>query len=170
MNFEFYFEEQLKRHSSMQYQDALKLCYQASFGAEHLLSDLNRAKAYLETEIASIEPSDELLFEYISNEICRVNLGAWKKRNLSIDELFVAFCNSACVREDANDTFFSYLQIAERVMENRKNDFSIKEWREFINEYLDGGLHAIHHSEEYREAEKPSYRIINVNQIKEDWI
>ena len=55
-------------------------------------------------------------------------------------------------------------------MKDLKKDFSIKQWREFINSYLEGGLHAIHHSAKYREAENPSYRIIKVNQIKEDWL
>jgi hypothetical protein len=170
MSFKIYFAEQLTKHQFMQYQDVVKLCYQASFGAEHLLSDLKKAQAYLEGEFSSIQPTDEPLFEYISDEICRVNLGAWKKRNLPIDELFMAFCNSAFIRDDAKDTFFTYLQIAERVMKDLKKDFSIKQWREFINSYLECGIRAVHHSAEYRDAEKPSYRIIKVDQIKENWL
>ena len=41
MSFEFYFEEQLKKHPSMQFSDAVKLCYQAAMGAEHLLTPSN---------------------------------------------------------------------------------------------------------------------------------
>ena len=55
-------------------------------------------------------------------------------------------------------------------MKDLKKDFSINEWREFINSYLEGGIRAVHHSAEYRDSEKPSYRIIKVDQIKENWL
>lgn len=170
MSFEAHFSNQLNMHPWICYQDVIKLCYQASFGAEHFLSDKERARAYLEDEFASVEPSDEPLVEYISDDICRVNLRAWKKRGLPLEQLFEAFCNSASVKSNARDTFFTYLEIAERVMAKKKSDFSLNEWRGFVNSYLQGGLRAIHHSAEYGEAEKPSYRIIKRDYIKEEWL
>ena len=170
MSFEAHFLNQLNMHPSMQYQDVIKLCYQASFGAEHILSDISAARTYLERELNSVEPSNEPLAEHISDDVCRINLRAWKKRELPIGELFEAFCNSASVNSNSRDAFFTCLEIAERVMGEKKVDFSLNEWRGFVNSYLQSGLRAIHHSEKYRELEKPSYRIIKINLLKEEWL
>lgn len=59
MSFGFYFDEQLKNHPSMQLSDAVKLCYQAAFGAEHLLSNTDRARAYLMAEFDDVSITDE---------------------------------------------------------------------------------------------------------------
>ncbi len=160
MSFDIYFKEQLERHSSMQYQDAVKLCYQAAFGAEHLLSDLDRARVYLEEEYSSVSVSDEPLFERISDDVCRVNLGAWKREDFSIKALFEAFISSASIREDAKDAFLSYLGLAGQIMESEKRDFDKDAWRAFLEEYKGAGMPPLHHSIIYREREKPSYRIV----------
>ena len=170
MNFEFYFSDQLKRHPSIEHQDVIKLCYQAAFGAEHILSNAEAARGYLESEFASIEPSDEPLFEWISADVCRVNLGAWKKKDLPLDELFKAFLGSATINKNGKEAFFSYLDGAKRVMMDCVPDFSVEDWNAFLSSYLENGICAVHHSEKYRECEKPSYRIIRTDKIKEEWI
>lgn len=167
MNFEFYFENQLKNHPSMQYQDAVKLCYQAAFGAEHLLSDEDGARAYLVTEFEGILPTSEPLFEMISDEIARVNLGAWKRENRDIDALFCAFKGSAFIREGATDAFLFYLQEAEKIMSCSMPDFDLEKWRDFLEKYRASGMPPIHHSAQYREAEKPSYRIVKKSLLED---
>ncbi len=169
MSFKTHFALQLKMHPSMKFQDVIKLCYQASFGAEHLLLDKERAKAYLISEFSSVEPTDEPLFERVSDDVCRANLGAWKKKNLPIEELFEAFVSSVSVKDEPKRAFFKYLSIAEGVMKENMHDFSVEEWHNFLDLYLENGVCAVHHSAEYREAEKPSYRIIKVENIKEEW-
>ena len=154
----------------MQYQDVLKLCYQASFGAEHILSNIDAAHTYLVQEFDSIAPSDEPLFEYISTDVCRVNLRAWKKRNLPIDELFEAFKDSASINENGKETFSLYLDSAKKVMDNHLPNFSVDDWDAFLSSYLENGICAVHHSAKYRECEKPSYRIIKTDKIKEKWV
>ena len=46
MNFTAYVEEHLHLHPSTQPRDVIKQCYQAARGAEHLLMDTARARAY----------------------------------------------------------------------------------------------------------------------------
>ena len=77
-----YLKEQCARHPSMEARDVLKLCFQAAFGAEHILSDVNKAKDYFFREFEYVSPTDEPVFERISDEVCRVNLGAWKKEGI----------------------------------------------------------------------------------------
>ena len=166
MDFEFYFSEQLKNHPSMRHRDAVKLCYQASFGAEHLLSNEERARAYLESEFNLVESTNEPLFERISPDICRVNLGAWKREKRDLKILFEAFKGSAFLRENAKEIFLSYLEIAEKIMESELPDFDKSAWLAFLDEYKMAGMPPIHHSEEYRASEKPSYRIVKITELE----
>ena len=167
MSFAFYFAEQLHMHPSMQYSDAVKLCYQAAFGTEHLLSDLDRAKAYLKAELDSISPTDEPLIERISEQMCRVNLGAWKREGLSISVLFDLFKSSVATKDGAEGIFLSYLSDAEEIMSREIPSFSIEEWHAFLDEYKAAGMPPIHHSAEYREREKPHYRVVLFKRMEE---
>ena len=166
MDFKFYFENQLKMHPSMQTQDAVKLCYQAAFGAEHILNDTERARAYLYAEFDAVLPSNEPLFEQISPKIARVNLGAWKREGKSADTLFEAFKNSSFVNENAIEIFISYLEIAGKSMASVLSDFDKNEWKVFLENYKLSGMPPIHHSSIYRELEKPSYRIIKITELE----
>jgi hypothetical protein len=78
MSFEAFLREQMKKHPSMQPQDVVKMCYQAAFGAEHLLLDLDVAKSYHEKEYAEVVATKDELYEQISDTVCRINLSAWK--------------------------------------------------------------------------------------------
>jgi len=89
MNFEHCFSQQLSLHPSIRPRDVIKLCYQAAFGAEHLLTDLSAAEKYFRGEYDSVAADASApLFENISPEICRVNLAAWKASNLPCMWLF----------------------------------------------------------------------------------
>ena len=166
MEFEFYLSNQLKMHPSMQYQDIAKLCYQSAFGAEHILSDIERARAYLCSEFESIVPTDEPLFEQISPQIVRVNLGAWKREERDSLLLFEAFKNSSTVSTNGNRMLMEYISVAERVMLAKMKGFSLDEWRDFLDEYREAGMPPIHHSDAYRENENPHYRIVKIIELE----
>ncbi len=165
MDFKYYFTEQLKRHPSIQPQDVVKLCYQAAFGAEHLLSDISAARRYFDAEFDAVEPRECELFECLSPDVARVDLGAWKNIGMPGEWLFNMFAASAGVRKDASPDFEKYLACAEEAFDG-KVCFSIDEWRGFLAEYLSRGGGAVHHSEIYREKEKPAYRIVNSGFLK----
>lgn len=160
MDFKNYLIEQLKKHPSMQPQDVVKMCYQAAFGAEHLLSDVSAAKRYFDAEFEATEPREGELFEYLSDEICRVDLGVWKARGLSPDLLFDRFVATARVPRGGKELFLKYLSEAEACFSDLSFGFSMEEWQEFLEKYKRAGMPAVHHSEAYRNSEKPAYRIV----------
>lgn len=164
MNFEHYLMEQIHMHPSMQPRDVVKLCYQAAFGAEHLLADAEKAKAYLLQEFAETAEKEIPLYEQISEDICRVNLAAWKKDCLPVEWLFRIFAASCREGTGGEEMFLSYLKQAEKILENE--GFSMVEWKTFLTGYLEEGIRAVHHSPQYREAENPAYRIINMQYIR----
>ena len=156
-----YLLEQMKKHPSLQPRDVVKLCYQAAFGAEHLLQDLAGAKAYLEKEFAEVTAAEGALYEPISDDICRVNLAVWKYCGLPVEWLFRMFAASPVLEGNGEEQFLHYLKQAETVLESTTVGISAGEFQGFLQEYLKEGIRPVHHSEIYRQQEQPAYRIIN---------
>ncbi|MBA2132955.1 hypothetical protein [Capillibacterium thermochitinicola] len=159
--FASYLRNQALLHPSMTAQDGVKLCFQAAFGAEHLLTDLEQARANLLAELEQTMPRRIKVFEPISTEYSRCNLAAWKYWQLPPEWLFQIFQRSAAEkREDAEPIFMEYLQIVTACAEQRILPFSSVEWRRYVDSYLAGGVRPVHHSEPYRRREQPAYRIV----------
>jgi len=174
---------QHKRHPSVTATDLLKQCYQAAYGAEHLLTDREAARLYLEREFESTPAGDIVLCEYISDDVCRVNIAAWKHRGLPVGDLFDLFSASAYPRENGRELLEGFLREAEEYIDaqemteiTKKPDesLSFKRINEFcedgagiIEEYRRSGMPAIHHSEAYRAAEHPAYRIVDAKLLRE---
>ncbi|MBQ3010760.1 MAG: hypothetical protein IJD81_06175 [Oscillospiraceae bacterium] len=155
--------EQLYAHPSMQPQDVVKLCYQAACGAEHLLSDLDGAKFFFEEEYAAVSMTNEPLYEQISEYVCRVNLGAWKQAGLPSEQLFQLFADTV-FDVDGKESLARYLSAAEEVLQEA--DFDMTAWQTYIAACRGEGMPSVRHSERYREAERPAYRIVSMQMLK----
>ena len=86
--------EQLRRYPESEIRDLVKLAYQAAWGAAHGVADRERAWKYFSREFSAVMPEDLPLFEVISPDYCRVNLGAWKKAGLPPKWLFNMFSSA----------------------------------------------------------------------------
>ena len=83
--FEIFLKEHIRRYPKVQPQDIYKLCFQAAFGAEHLLQDEERAWQYLQREYENLPPiaegltaEEQPLLEWIAPEVVRVHLSVYK--------------------------------------------------------------------------------------------
>lgn len=151
---------QAKMHPSMTPQDVYKMIFQAAFGAEHILQDEDAAWEYLKREYEEVQPGDGLLYEQIAGDIYRMNLRAWKKKNLPPEWLFRMFVGS--VRgASIQDNFRQYAEEAAEVVKEGIFTFSTEEFLRYTEEYNPARPHAVHHSESYRAAERPSYRLVS---------
>lgn len=145
--------EQAKLHPSMQPRDALKMCYQAAHGAEHAMSDPAGARKYLREELKAVAAdAGAPIYEQISPELCRVNLGAWKFHNMKWQWLFNMFTASGG-SGDIEPLLETVRSLAERGM----LPFTGADWDAELASWNGG---AVSHSEGYRAAEKPHYRIV----------
>ena len=148
--------EQLHLHPAMQPRDVIKLCYQAARGAEHLLADTARARAYFDAEYAAAPADASLpLFEPISENVARVNLAAWRASGLPAEWLFRMFVHTAGVPMGGAELLEAYIAEAAVVASD------LPGWAETLAAWREAGMPAVHHSEAYRAAEKPAYRIVN---------
>ena len=148
--------EQMRLHPAMQPQDVFKLCYQAARGAEHLLSDVHRARAWFDREYAAT-PADAALplLEPISPGIARANIAAWKAAGLPPAWLFRMFIHTARLPQ-GDDRLESYLTEAAALLTD-----AMPGWADSLAAWRREGMPAIHHSEAYRAAERPAYRIVD---------
>ena len=146
--------EQMKLHPSMQAEDMLKLCIQGACGPGHILDRTDKAKQAFDEEFASV-PSrpEEALFEVISPDFLRVNLGAWKASKMPSEWLFRMFTASAKTFDDSETVLRKYLDETEGLLSGeQKTRFA--------------GLRktlprAVHHSKIYHDSEAPSYRLVS---------
>ena len=162
MQFIEYLREQAAKHPSTEPIDVIKLCYQAAFGAEHLLEDREAAFRYLVEEYDQVQPDErEPLYEAISEGVCRVNLRAWKSRNLPIEWLFFMFVETDVQpSQGGREMFQEYLRDAGKLAQENVFGFRRENWEEFLKDYPEKEPVAVHHSEMYRQAEKPAYRLV----------
>ena len=152
-----YLREQVSLHPSMQPQDVVKLCYQAAFGAEHLLADKDAAFTWLQKEFEEVKVTEvsERLYEQIHDKVCRINLREWKRRNMPLRWLFHIFVESASFTDPhGEENFAQCLSESEMLIQQGVFSFSMQEW----NETKKQG--PVHHSETYRQQEQPAYRIV----------
>ncbi|MCL2287535.1 MAG: hypothetical protein FWC32_14380 [Firmicutes bacterium] len=164
-----FIRQQLSLHPSIMPQDIIKMCFQAAYGAEHLLTDINKAKGYFMSEYESCQPNDEPVIEFIAPDVCRVNIAPWKKFSLPPEWLFQLFVQSASMRFDNSEKqFFEFIyQWSEYARENQGQAlaFSFDEFDDALQKYLatckNDKPRAIHHSQHYRDNEKPAYRVIS---------
>ena len=166
MDFKDCLREQFSLHRGITPQDVVKQCYQAAYGAEHLLKDTEKARAFLLSEYNEVCADEAPLYESISPEICRVNLSAWKKAGLSVDALFDMFVKTARVCEDGREALIANLKAARAVIEETGR-IPLSEFDAFTEKYREAGMPPVHHSTEYRLSEKPAYRIVNIRFLEE---
>ena len=150
MGFEKYILCQLEAHPAMTAQDVVKLCYQGAYGPGHLLKDIRKAKEYFDEEFANVDPSTIPLVESISDLYCRINLSAWKNTAMPSQWLFDMFLMSADSAAKDEKLLMNYLEAAKEFIADDK----------YLETYKASGMPAVHHSEAYREHEKPSYRVV----------
>lgn len=170
MDFGYYLKHQIQLHPSMQIQDVIKMCYQAVFGVEHMLTDTDKAKQYFYQEYEATPASFSIpLYEPVSETFCRINLGAWKARSLDPEELFDLFVASTKyhvpgTRFDLNNCAKS----VEKLIDKGILPFSKEEWKETYVAYKNNGMLPVHHSETYRLAEQPAYRLVHKSLLNAD--
>lgn len=151
-----FLQTQITQHPGTEPRDVLKLCYQAAYGGEHLLSDLSKAEAYFNQEFARVQPREEPLYELISPQIARVHLRAWKQAGLPGKWLFRLFLLSAQIPTCGNLT--AYLDEGEKL--------NFPGFHAARLAYEAAGCPGLHHSDRYRRMEQPAYRVVHCRLLR----
>jgi hypothetical protein len=163
---EGFVNRQLQIYPKSRLLDIYKSCFQDYMGAEHLVSDRQRVKAYLDEELNTTSLDDLMPWYYepcgIDSCYFRVSIRAIKEGIITEDQLLDAFIRNAC-----SETRPSVESWSERwhkmigTIDQMKLDLpNYQEDKQFIDSVLSAGKYAISHSPDYREAYHPHYRIV----------
>ena len=157
--------QQMTEYPKSHLLDLYKSCFQDYMGAEHLVSDRERVKAYLEEELTTTDINDLPEWYYepcgIKGRYVRVSLRTVKEGLITEDMLLDAFIRSANTKRPSvkswNRKWHKIIGTIDRMNLNLP-DYDRE--KQFIDSLLSVGRYAISHSADYREAYHPHYRII----------
>ncbi len=166
---EGFVRQQMEMYPQGRLLDLYKSCFQDYMGAEHLMVDSERMKAYLDEELASTNVDDLLPWYYepcgVDGKHVRVSIRAIQDGLITEDVLLEAFIKStnAVKRPSVKSWKKRWRKIIRAIDKIGLGLKNYEQDREFIDSVLAEGKYAISHSPEYREAYHPHYRIVERN-------
>ena len=177
--------EHIKNYPKLEWQDVYKFVLQGSCGWAHLLSNKNQESVvqYLNDELnlASKPLPDERLFDILNTKtsLCRISLRVWKNENLGkLHDLWNLMMKAEKSTPRKTDIFrkdwLNIINLIDQgyIIKSIKNKYLVGEWIKIVGKLSEvnrksSDMPLIHHSETYRTNYKPSYRLVNNNDLLE---
>ena len=150
------------RYPQMTPQDAVKLLYQSAFGPGHLIRDEGYARARLAEELAQTPSCDGELLEAIGGGYARLYLGAAQARGLSEAEIYDRFYRAAAAPCPGKAAFEAGIALLETLAAKGEAPFSAAQLADYLTAYRAEGCPMVSHSEAYRAAYRPAYRVVKL--------
>lgn len=154
--------EHFTRYPLMQPADAVKLLYQSEFGGGHMIADPDALLQRLIDEYTRVTHDFTLpLTEAIGGGMLRVNLHAVDPGKTPLSGIQDAFVRSAAAKKGSYEDFTRKIDLLISMASH--GDISVR--FDDLLAYLDGylripGCPAVSHSEVYKKAYDPAYRIV----------
>ena len=156
------------RYPLMQPTDAVKLIFQNEFGGGHLIRDEEAFLEFLRREYASVEKDPTAsLCENIGNGIVRIHLAALQEEDLA--QLGKYFILSASRHKGTLESFLRKLEILHQLTVEGIFSFDHTALNICLSQYAAAGYPAVSHSEQYRKAYRPAYRIVCTAFLPDDY-
>ncbi|MBL7086278.1 MAG: hypothetical protein ISS28_04155 [Candidatus Cloacimonetes bacterium] len=140
-----------------------KLIYQSVMGPEHILQDEKKAFQYLKNEMKKAIGKEKNLFVNIGleNNLVRVNLNVFKEKIGDAQKLFSAMKETAkIIKPNKSKLQKVWSQVGQIFANSGLHFLSYSIWKKFTEWLLQNNFPHISHSEIYRKAYLPSYRIV----------
>ena len=148
-----------KRYPKLQIRDMFKYIYQSSFGCEHMISSPEAVEDYIRKETEQYVSVAEEVIEPLDGDYCRVHLDVIRE-GPSASTLAKLFYLSADHVEDGKERLLEKLSVLSEAAKEGVLSFGIEEVTAAMKEWCEAGYPACHHSEKFREAYTPAYRLI----------
>ena len=139
--------------------DVLKWIHQSVLGCGHMVASPDAALAHIRAEVATLAPDAPALIEPLGSNWSRVHLG-YARNGLAPDTLGKLFYLSARQPVDGTRAIEPLLAEATVLAEQGAFPFSAAEWHAAVKDFRANGYPAQHHSEAFRAAYSPAYRVI----------
>jgi hypothetical protein len=161
--------EHFERRPQMRGTDAYKLLFQGVFGVGHILGE--GARRRLEEEAESLDLNDhpsETLTERVSMDgsMVRVNLRPYLRRGLPLDRLYMAM-EETSKEPSAPEQFHFAWSVFHELASSGAIEVDGEELDFLHRELQREGPRPHHHSESYRDAYYPAYRVVKRELLEE---
>jgi hypothetical protein len=161
-------QEHFSRRPLMKTTDVYKLLFQGVFGVGHIMGE--EAMERLQEEAGRIDPEDHLgepLIEEITADgsMVRVNLRPFLRRGLPLDGLFKVMKETAV--EGVAEDFLIGWRAFNELVESGVIAVDKGELERLNRELEEDGIRPRHHSEAYREAYYPAYRVVRRDKMED---
>ena len=165
MNYRELFAEQCRRYPGLTAQDLVKALYQSVFGCGHFVGEAGRS--YLEAELMRLgDPPETPLIEPIGDAYCRVHLSAMEGHGLAADTLFNLFALTSRESTGTMDDMLAGLNELEKMLAEGALPIDAAGGKKFIADYRASGCPATHHSDAFRKAYSPAYRVVSAGMCR----
>lgn len=162
--------EHARRYPKMEPADLYKALHQRSMGPGHLVG-AGDALAWLQQEAAELAPlpagveAVEVEVLDAGRGLARVHLRPWLAHGRSLEALATAFAETAARWLPQPDVLAAEMGMAGGLLPQLGLSFDPAAWEAFTAPLLAQGRPAVHHSETYRAAYAPAYRVVLVELI-----
>lgn len=147
-----------RTYPKLQLQDLFKFLHQSAFGCEHMVSALEAATAYIRQERQSCCVSDRLI-DALDGAYSRVHLSC-PDCCLSDETFGKLFVASAKPEPNGDQALEQKLSVAQALVEEQALPFPPDAFKKALEDWKALGYPAIHHSDAFRAAYQPAYRVI----------
>ena len=153
---------QCTRYPALRPQDLLKALHQSAFGCGHFLTDEAEGLRFLREEAAAPLPAlTGPAVEPLDGDYCRVHLQTLRDSTLHPETLFRLFSLSAAEPPKGGEAALAeHLVCLSALAEANKLPFSPTETEDAVKRWRQAGYPACRHSEEFRQAYAPAYRVV----------
>ena len=148
-----------QEYPALQSQDLFKYLFQSAFGCEHLVGDGQAALRYLQNEFAAMGERAQNRIDRLDGDYSRVHLGVLRD-GLRPETLARLFCLSAKKEEGGSAQLADSLQVAQELVQSGELPLDGAAFAQALQQWQALGCPAIHHSEAFRAAYFPAYRVI----------
>lgn len=151
---------QLQRWPEARVQDVVKALYQAEFGCGHLITDADRGLQWLRAEMAQCPSDADAPLTEGLGEFSRVHLAPAAQLGLGMETLFRLFALSAQEKVGSMERFCRQLDALEEMAASGEIPLDAEETQRFLAQYRASGCPATRHSQTFRDAYQPAYRVV----------
>ncbi len=153
-----YLLDQCERYPALEPGDLLKGLHQSVFGCGHFVTDRAAGLGLLRRELEAPDLRSDV--EPLDGPYCRVHLGYLKETGLAPETLFRLFALSAEAPSGDTSALEEKLTVLLALAEEDKLPFPLEETAAAVETWRGAGFPACHHSECFRAAYHPAYRVI----------
>lgn len=150
--------DQWARHPASRLQDLRKALYQSTFGCGHLVDDPSAAADWIRREAEHAPDCREM--EPLDGPWCRAPLGILSE-GLTPETLAAAFAQSAAMPGEDIPALEDRLAVLMGLIREGTLPFDPAAAAAEIAAWRAAGFPACHHSEDYRNAYHPAYRVLH---------